>query len=66
MKFLNDSKPLDEKCKCEICKRFSRAYICHLLKAGEITGLTYISVHNIAYFHAMIAKIRADIKKGKV
>lgn len=65
-KFLNDKKPLDEKCKCEVCKRFSRAYICHLLKAGEITGLTYISVHNIAYFHAMIAKIRADIKKGKI
>lgn len=65
-KYLNDKKPLDPKCSCVTCKTYSRAYLCHLLRAKETLGGTLVTIHNLSYFQNMIAGIRRDIQKGLV
>ena len=63
-KFLKDKKPLDKKCSCPVCQTYTRAYICHLLKAKEITPLRLLTFHNLFFFNNYVAQIREDIKKG--
>lgn len=65
-KFLADRKPLDPKCKCSTCLNYERDYICHLLRAGEITGLRLMTMHNLYYFNAYVERLRDDIKNGKL
>ncbi len=65
-KFLTDKKPLDPKCDCPTCKNYKRNYICHLLKADEITGLRLMTMHNLYFFNAYVEKLRMDIKSGKI
>ena len=60
----NDSGPLDPACDCLACTRFSRAYLRHLLVAGEVLGLTLMSLHNIRYFMRMMARMRQAIVDG--
>ncbi len=63
--FLKDKKPLDPKCVCPTCQNYSRSYICHLVKAKEITALRLLTFHNLYFFNTLIEKIRRDIKNGK-
>ena len=63
-KFLTDKNPLDKKCECSTCQNYKRNYICHLLKAGEITGLRLMTMHNLFYFNTFVEKLRSDIKNG--
>ncbi|MDD2270400.1 MAG: tRNA guanosine(34) transglycosylase Tgt [Candidatus Dojkabacteria bacterium] len=49
-----DLKPIDSKCDCEVCKNYSRAYIHHLLKIGEATGMTLATIHNLRYYQNLI------------
>jgi queuine tRNA-ribosyltransferase len=65
-KLLNDKKPLDAKCSCSVCKSYSRAYICHLVRAKEISGLTLLTQHNLFFFNALVARYRVAIAKGKL
>ena len=65
-RFLKDQKPLDPKCACPTCQNYSRGYICHLVKAKEITALRLLTFHNLFYFNTLIEKIRAAIKIGGV
>ncbi|MCR4284036.1 MAG: tRNA guanosine(34) transglycosylase Tgt [Parcubacteria group bacterium] len=65
-KFLKDRKPLDKKCDCYVCKDYTRSYISHLFKAGEITALKLLTFHNLYFFNSYIEKLREDIKKGKL
>lgn len=65
-KFLTDKKPIDSKCGCPVCKRYSRGYICHLLKAKEISGLSLITMHNLYFFNSYIEEIRKKIEKGLI
>ena len=65
-KFLNDKKPLDPKCKCYTCATYSRAYLCHLMRAKENTGGTLVTIHNLHYFQTLMANIRRDIKRGLI
>ncbi len=60
-----DDQPLDPNCKCRICKRYSRAYIHHLLKTGELVGYTLISYHNLFFMLQLMREIREAIIKGK-
>lgn len=60
-----DSRPLDEHCDCPICQRFSRSYIRHLQKSGEMLGHTLVSVHNIAFMTRLMREIRQAIEQGK-
>ncbi|MDP2909533.1 MAG: tRNA guanosine(34) transglycosylase Tgt [bacterium] len=65
-KFLKENKPLDKNCGCDICQKYTRSYICHLMKAKEITALSLITFHNLYFFNSYIEKIRNDIKSGKI
>tara|TARA_Y100001934_G_scaffold267382_1_gene348019 strand:- start:86 stop:1270 length:1185 start_codon:yes stop_codon:yes gene_type:complete len=63
-KFRNDDRPLNENCNCIACRRHSRAYIHHLLKANEILGLHLLTVHNIRYMTRLLATVRSAILTG--
>ncbi len=65
-KFLKDKKPLDKNCACYVCRDYTRSYISHLFKAGEITALKLLTFHNLYFFNSYIEKLREDIKKGKL
>ena len=65
-KMLKDFRPLDPDCACEVCGKYTRSYICHLMKAKEIAPLTLLSFHNLYYFNSYVAKLREDIRKGKL
>ncbi len=65
-KMLKDFKPLDPKCDCEVCGKYTRSYICHLMRAKEISPLTMLTFHNLYYFNAHVAKLRQDIRRGKL
>ena len=64
--FLKDKKPIDRKCSCKVCTTYTRSYLTHLLRAHEITPLSLLSYHNLYFFNAYVAKLREDIKKGKL
>ena len=61
---LSDKNPLDRKCDCLVCVNYTRNYISHLMRAGEITGGALITFHNLYFFNAYVAKVREKIKKG--
>jgi len=65
-KFLKDKKPLDKKCRCFICRDYSRSYISHLFRAKEITALRLLTFHNLFFFNTFVEKIREKIKQGKL
>lgn len=65
-KFLKDKNSLDKKCDCQVCQNYRRNYICHLLRAGEITGLRLLTFHNLYFFNDFVEKIREKIKNGKI
>lgn len=64
--FLKENKPLDKKCGCEVCQKYTRSYICHLMKAKEISALSLITFHNLFFFNSYIEKIRNEIKSGRI
>lgn len=64
--FLKDKKPIDRQCQCEVCQNYTRQYLCHLLRANELTALRLLTMHNLFFFHTQIEKIRTKIKQGKL
>lgn len=65
-KFLKKREPLDKGCVCNVCLHYKKDYICHLLKAGELTALKLITFHNLWYFNNVVEEIRGKIKKGEI
>ena len=65
-KFLNKNEPLDKGCVCNVCLNYKKDYICHLLKAGEITGMKLLTFHNLYYFNTFAEEIRNKIKRGEI
>ena len=63
---LKDQKPLDPNCKCDVCKNYSRAYISHLLRAHDLTGMKLATMHNIFYFNHLAATMRKKIGNGEL
>jgi len=63
-KYRTDDRPLDETCGCYACRRFSRAYLRHLFLADEMLGPILASIHNIAYYHHWMRRIRAALAAG--
>ena len=64
-RFLDDPRPLDDACGCPACAGFSRAYLAHLVRAGEILGAMLLSWHNLHYYQELMAGIRAAIDRGE-
>ena len=63
-RFAEDTAPLDEDCSCAACADFSRAYLHHLNKAGEILGAMLMTEHNIAFYQQLMAAMREAISEG--
>ena len=60
-RYKDDDKPLDESCECYACRNFSRAYLYHLHRAGEILGARLNTIHNLHYYLQLMREIRAAI-----
>ncbi|MBS0310666.1 MAG: tRNA-guanine transglycosylase, partial [Proteobacteria bacterium] len=57
-----DTAPIDDECDCHTCRHFSRAYVHHLIRAGEILGARLATIHNLHYYHRLMAGMRAAIE----
>jgi len=64
-RYKDDTKPLDESCDCYACKNFSRAYLHHLHRTGEILGARLNTIHNLHYYLQIMKEIRAAIEVGQ-
>lgn len=64
-KYELDQAPLDESCSCPICQKFSRAYIHHLFKAGEMLALRLTVMHNLYFYNSLLEKIREALERGR-
>lgn len=62
-KYETDDRPIDEHCDCPTCKSFSRAYIRHLLKSGEMLGMRLAVMHNLYFYNNLMEIIRAELDK---
>ncbi|WP_018076310.1 tRNA guanosine(34) transglycosylase Tgt [Thiobacillus denitrificans] len=60
-----DTAPIDDECDCHTCTHFSRAYVHHLIRAGEILGARLATIHNLHYYHRLMAGMRAAIEAGR-
>ena len=60
LKYKLDDSPIDPECDCDVCKNFSKAYIRHLLKAGETLGLRLCVLHNLYFYNSLLERIRKD------
>jgi len=59
-----DQQPLDESCSCPACRRFSRAYVRHLVAADELLALRLLSMHNVHFLIALMRRAREAIRAG--
>ncbi|KON81050.1 tRNA guanosine(34) transglycosylase Tgt [Azoarcus sp. PA01] len=59
-----DTRPLDPSCDCYTCRNFSRAYLHHLHRAGEILGSMLNTIHNLRYYQTLTAELRTAIATG--
>ncbi len=60
-----DSRPIEEGCGCPACRSYSRAYIRHLLKAGEMLGMRLCVLHTLYFYNKMMAEIREAIDQDR-
>ncbi len=63
--YARDFGPIDPECDCYACTHFSRAYVRHLIKAGEITGGRLISIHNLRFLIRLMERIRQAIAEDR-
>jgi queuine tRNA-ribosyltransferase len=64
-RFAEDITPLDESVDCPASREYSKAYLHHLFKAGELLGQVLLSWHNVAYYQGLMARMRAAIAEGR-
>ncbi|MBQ7955289.1 MAG: tRNA guanosine(34) transglycosylase Tgt [Lachnospiraceae bacterium] len=64
-KYELDDRPIEEGCGCPACKRYSRAYIRHLLKAKEMLGMRLCVLHNLYFYNTMMEEIRDALDAGQ-
>ncbi|MGE4059026.1 MAG: tRNA guanosine(34) transglycosylase Tgt [Sphingomonadales bacterium] len=62
----DDPRPLDDACACPACRQYSRAYLAHLVRAGEILGAVLLTWHNLQYYQDLMAGMRAAIQRGEL
>jgi queuine tRNA-ribosyltransferase len=64
--FAEDGGPIDAECPCDVCGRWSRAYLRHLLMVGEPTALRLLSIHNLSYVLRLVSLARAAVAGGRL
>jgi len=64
-RFAEDREPLDPSCACPTCKAYSRAYVHHLVRSGEILGAMLMTEHNLTFYQQMMAGLRAAIAEAR-
>ena len=65
-RYKGDTQPIDETCGCPTCRRFSRAYLHHLSRVGEILGARLNTLHNLHYYQWLMAGLRDAIAEGRL
>ncbi|WP_106638917.1 tRNA guanosine(34) transglycosylase Tgt [Allosphingosinicella vermicomposti] len=65
-KFAEDQGPLDPSCACPVCGTWSRAYLHHLIRAGEILGAMLMTEHNISFYQQLMQGLRDAIAEGRL
>lgn len=65
-RYKNDTRPLDESCDCYTCRHFSRAYLHHLFRVGEILGAQLNTIHNLRYYQTLMRELREAIVAGEL
>ena len=63
--YIEDMRPIEEGCQCPACRKYSRAYIRHLIKAGEMLGLRLCVLHNLYFYNHLMEEIRNAIDEGR-
>ncbi len=64
-RYADDGEPLEHDCPCPACTNYSKAYLHHLVRVGEILGSMLMTWHNLTYFQLLMSRIRSYIKEGK-
>jgi queuine tRNA-ribosyltransferase len=65
-KHAEDQGPIDPSCACPVCGQWSRAYLHHLVRSGEILGAMLMTEHNLFFYQALMADLRAAIGEGRL
>lgn len=63
-KYLRDENPIDPKCGCPVCRRYSRAYVRHLFKAEEMLAMRFAVLHNLYFYNSLAQTIRDQLDAG--
>ena len=63
-KFARDDAPIDPQCSCPVCRRYSRAYLRHLIKADEMLAMRLAVMHNLSFYNELMSRIRAALEDG--
>src|SRR3546814_13766451 len=61
-RFRQDAEPIDGTCGCHTCRTCSRAYLHHLIRAGELLSTTLVSIHNIFTMNRLMGEVRQAIR----
>ena len=64
-KYERDDGPIDPECDCPVCRRYSRAYLRHLLKAEEVLAMRFAAVHNLYFYNELMRRIREALERGE-
>ena len=63
-KYLRDEGPIDPRCSCPVCRRYSRAYVRHLFKAEEMLAMRFAVMHNLFFYNSLTRAIRDSLDAG--
>ena len=63
-KYADDKAPIDENCSCPVCSHFSRGYIRHLIRSGEMLGMRLAVMHNLCFYNDLMRRIREHLENG--
>jgi queuine tRNA-ribosyltransferase len=65
-KYAEDQRPLDEACACPVCTSWTRAYLHHLVKSGEMLGAMLMTEHNLCFYQSLMSDLRDAIAAGRL
>ena len=64
-KYKLDAEPIDPRCDCPVCRRYSKAYLRHLFKAEEMLAMRFAVMHNLYFYNSLTRRIRESLEEGR-